>query len=230
MADRAVQEGQGGRAVLRFAAMVGIAWLLQACAGIIAPSIPTLADVQNRSQMVSVPLNKTWIYAPTALAALERGLLNYWEQRIALANQTTVPGDNVLVLQARQQAGQEPGRFRYDDFVSRIGGLPEPFQATKSGDLLAGQDELGPYFWAEVRYGDATVCVLGVRHLTVGIRQLPGDTNTLDVMLRNCVNGTAEDALKPITAASIQNYPDGSGGSATGRVRMLSPLAGTIPQ
>ena len=227
MTSRSLQD-QKHKASSLLGTMLLTAFGLQACQVTMLRTLPTLAEIQDTSHFVSISLEKTWIYATGAVGALERGIANFREQRIALQNFTTVPGDNVLLLQAFYIPGKEPGRFSYEQFLGRIGGLPEPFQATKSGDLQSGQDELGPYFWNEVRYGDSTVCVLGLRHLNVGIRQLPANTNALDVMLRNCVNGTVEDALMPITAAHIQNYSDGSA-ATTGRVRMLSPLAGTIP-
>ena len=214
----------------RFTAWLGLSVLLAGCQVTMLRTLPTLAEINDTSQFHSVALDKTWVYASGAVGVLERGIASFREQRIALQNLTTIPGDNVLLLQAFYVPGKEPGRFGYEQFLGRTGGLPEPFQATKSGDLLSGQDELGPYFWTEARFGDTAVCVLGLRHLNLGIRQLPSNTNQLDVMLRNCVNGTAQDALGPMSAANIQNYPDGTATTPFGSRRLLSPLAGAIPQ
>ena len=78
--------------------------------------------------------------------AVERDLLNAREQRIALPNQTSVPGDNVLVNLARTFPGSQVGRFKYDEIVKTVGGLPEPFQTLTSGELLSGEDGFGTYF------------------------------------------------------------------------------------
>ena len=218
------------KTALRIGAMLFLSLALSAC-DLVAPQMPpTFDEVEDTAQFVSIPLNATWVFAPGAVTALQRNLLNSWEQRIGLPNRTTVPGDNALRLRARFVPGQDTGRFVYEEFLRRIGGLPAPFTAMKSGDLLSADDALGTYFWAEYRYGDSTICVLGLRRLNAGTRQMPGNTNALDVVLRNCVNGTAQDALKPITAANVGNYPGGSFAGASAPVRMLSPLAGPTPQ
>lgn len=203
---------------------------LSAC-NLVPPQLgPTLEETEETVQFVTVPLNQTWVYVPGAVVATERGLVNSQEQRIGLANHTGVAGDNVLLLRARVVQGQQQGRLRYEEFLRRSGGLPGPFTAMKPGDLMTGEDDLGPYFWAEQRLGANTICVLALRRLDSGMRQMPGDTNVLDVMLRNCVNGTAEQALAPVMAANIGNYPGGSAARTPGSSRMLSPLAGPTPQ
>jgi hypothetical protein len=190
---------------------------------------PSLVETEENSQFSILPLNRMWVQVPGALVATQRGLVNSMEQRIGLANQTTSPGDNYVQLRARFRQGHEIGRFRYDEFLRRIGGLPEPFSDMKPGDLLTGEDDLGVYFWAEQTDG-GTNCVLAIRRLDSGMRQMPGDTNVLDVLLRNCVNGTVEQALKPIMASSIGNYPGAGASLPEGSSRMLSPLAGPTPR
>ncbi|WP_349039251.1 hypothetical protein [Pseudotabrizicola sp. 4114] len=191
---------------------------------------PMLGEVEETTQFVTVPLGQAWVNAPGAVIVTERGLVNSLEQRIGLVNRTAVRGDNMLTLRARVVQGQQEGRFRFDEFLRRIGGLPDPFSTLKSGDLLTGEDELGPYFWAENRVGGNTICVLGLRRLGTGMRQMPGDTNVMDVMLRNCVAGDAEQALEPIMAASI-GYISGVATTQDSRgIEMLSPLAGPTPQ
>ncbi|MGV8989605.1 MAG: hypothetical protein ACOH2H_25655 [Cypionkella sp.] len=217
------------KASLRIGAMLVLFPVLSACDGMLPHLPPTFDETAETSQFVSVPPSAIWVYAPGAIAAQERGLQSAREQRIALPNRTTVRGDNTLLLLARYYLGPDIGRFQYEDFVHKVGGLPEPFQDISSGDLLSGEDELGPYFWSEMRLGENTVCVLSLRRLGSGTRRMPDNSNVMDVMLRNCVNGTADDALKPISAANIGNYQGGSTATASNPIRMLSPLAGPTP-
>jgi len=190
---------------------------------------PTLADAELTTQFVTVPSNQAWVRAPGAVVVMERGLLNSMEQRIGLVNHTAAPGDNMLVLRARVVEGQQQGRFRFDEFLRRVDGLPAPFGALKPGDLFTDADELGVFFWAENRSGSSTVCVLGLRRLDSTMRQLPGNTNVMDVMLRNCVNGDVEQAIEPIMAVNIGNLASGGKTASSGGIRMLSPLAGPTP-
>ena len=210
-------------------ALTAAALALSACQLVMPQLSLTLDQTESTNQFVSVPLNTIWVSTPDAVTAMQRGLVNSWEQRIGLTNRTAAPGDNMLVLLARSLPGQDAGRFVYEEFLQRIGGLPEPFTDMKSGDLQPGEDALGPYFWAQKRYGDNAFCVLALRRLTSDVRQLPYNTSVMDVMLRNCAPGTVDDALKPITAASIGNF-SGTSSTAPGSVRMLSPLAGPTPR
>ncbi len=230
MLNKANSSDWTGKTTLRAAGLFALTLALSACEWVVPQAPQTLAEIESTTQFVTIPLNQAWVYAPGAVTALQRGLLDSSEQRIALPNHTTVLGDNMLLLRARYVPGQDMGRFKYEEFLGRIGELPAPFQAMKSGDLLSGEDELGAYFWAEQRLGESTVCVLGLRRLSNGMRQMPDNTRALDVMLRNCVNGTVEEALKPISAANIANYPGGSTAGSVGPIRMLSPLAGPTPQ
>ena len=216
--------------IARRLAVLLAALALAAC-NVVPPQLsPMLDEVEETTAFATVPLSRAWVNVPEALLVTERGLVNSREQRIGLANRTTVSGDNVMTLRARVAQGQQEGRFRYEEFLRRIGGLPEPFTTLQAGDLLTGEDELGTYFWGESRLGANTVCVLGLRRLGTGFRQMPGNTNVMDVMLRNCVNGDAEQALAPLWASSI-GYVSGVGAAETrGRIEMLSPLAGPTPR
>lgn len=216
--------------VLRRAAAFAAVLSLCAC-NLVAPQLPPmLAEVEETTQFVTVPLGQAWVSAPEAVIVTERGLVNSMEQRIGLVNRTAVSGDNVLTLRARVVQGQQQGRFRFDEFLRRIGGLPDPFSALKPGELFSGEDDLGTYFWAEHRAGANTICVLGLRRLGTGIRQMPGDTNVMDVMLRNCVTGDVDQALEPIMATSIGNVSGARTTTESSRIQMLSPLAGPTPQ
>lgn len=211
---------------------IGLAWMV-ALAGcnLAMPQLPPgLEEAEQTSQFVTVPRGKAWLHVPSAVVVTERGLVNSMEQRIGLANRTAVAGDNMITLRARVVPGQTQGRFRYEEFLRRVGGLPQPFAALKSGDLLTGEDELGTYLWAERRMGPDTLCVLGLRRLDSGMQQMPGETNVLDMMMRNCVNGDAERALAPMMAVNIGNMAGAGDGPNTKGIKMLSPLAGPTPR
>jgi hypothetical protein len=205
------------------------ALVLASCNTVMPQLPPELAEAEATNQFVTVPLSQAWLHVPKAVIVTERGLVNSMEQRIGLVNRTAVSGDNVMVLRARVVQGQRQGRFRYDEFVRRIGGLPAPFTDMKSGDLATGEDALGTYLWAENRSGANTICVLGLRRLDAGMQQLPDDTNVLDVMMRNCVNGDLEQALAPMMASSISNIASAGSAAPSGGIQMLSPLAGPTP-
>jgi hypothetical protein len=85
---------------------------------------------------------------------------------------------------------------------------------------VSGTDSLGSYVYARETIGTNTLCVLVMRRLGVGARPLPRGTQALDVVMRNCVNGTLEQALAPMSGQSL-----GVSATATGTVYTLSPHA-----
>ena len=191
---------------------------------------PTLVTTEQTVQFTAVPLQRAWINIPTALVIIQRGLAGSMEQRIGLPNTSTVQGDNMVLLRARRPDRDRSGRLAFAEFLDRAGGAPAPFATLESGDLLTGEDSLGPYFWAEKRSGNDTICVLALRRLTSGTRQLPRDYNVLDVMMRNCVTGPLDLALAPITATHLGFAYGVSDAATSGKSRMLSPLAGPTPR
>lgn len=203
--------------------------MLAAC-NLVAPTLPpTLAESEETTQFVTVPTRQAWVQAPGALLVTQRTLVNSLEQRIGLVNRTGAPGDNVIVLRARYVTGQQQGRFQLDEFRRRLDGLPAPFATLTPGDLFTETDDLGPFFWAERRVGSGTVCVLGLRRLDSTTRQMPGNTNVMDVMMRNCVNGEADQALAPILSGNIAGWGRAGGASGAEGITLLSPLSGPTP-
>lgn len=213
----------------RLAALFASLLMVGACNLTTSELSPSLSEAEETTQFVTVPLRQSWVHAPGAVVVTERGLVDSMEQRIGLANQTTIPGDNMITLRARALQGQMLGRFRYEEFLRRVGGLPVPFTALKSGDLSTGEDELGTYLWAESRSGANTICVLGLRRLDTGMEQMPGGTNVVDMLMRNCVNGTVEQALAPMMATTIANIAAAGAAPTAQGIQMLSPLAGPTP-
>jgi hypothetical protein len=212
----------------RLAALSGL-FLLTACANLSLPGVPTLKEREDVSQLRLVPDNRAWITAPQGLLTLERSLGGEQEQIVALPNMTALRGDNRILLRARVGDGADRPRFQLDEFLERVGGAPEPFTGLNNADLRSREDALGTYFWSEKRVGSNTICVLGLRRATVEGRPLPRGTNALDMMLRNCVPGTVDDALAPIMAESVAYYPGSSVGPGPRISRSISPLAAPMP-
>lgn len=131
----------------------------------------------------------------------QRGLRGASEQRVALSNDTHLPGENLIQMVSKSRNGR-PGRFVFETFIRQIGGAPSPFTNITSGDLVTGEDDLGTYFWTELQYGNSDICVLGLRRVTSAQRILPGNASILDILIRNCVRGDVQTALAPLLAAA----------------------------
>lgn len=218
-----------GRILRRLAGLTALAMALAGC--VFAPPrlAPTLATSEATAQFTTVPANRAWINIPSALLVIQRSLAGSMEQRISLPNTSTVQGDNSVLLRARSPDGAGAGRLAFGEVLTRAGGAPSPFATLKSGELMMGEDGLGPYFWAEKRSGNNTICVLALRRVTSGMRQLPRNYSVLDIMMRNCVNGPLDAALAPIMSTHIGFAYGVSDDATSGKSRMLSPLAGPTP-
>jgi len=198
------------------------ACLLAGCSPDPAHFSLTRSQIAERTPFVPVATSQAWVNAGDIRSVLQRDLGAETEQKIGLANRTSVAGDNVILLRTR--AGRANlGRLRFEDLVARFGGLPHPFTDLGSGDLLQASDEIGNYFWAGQTIGESTSCILGIRRVDGGMRQLPGGAGIMDIIVRNCVNGTQQEALAPLLANSIGITPLAVGTDGTSR--MLSPLA-----
>ncbi|WP_323038614.1 hypothetical protein [Gemmobacter sp.] len=209
---------------LRSVVVLAAALVMAGCAYIRDPEPPmTIEQVEELTPMAQVPVARAWVNPPGSQLVFQRGLLGGSEQRVLLVNQSAMPGDNQMVIRTRTGFG-DGGRLRYEEFIRRVGGLPAPFQNASSGAFQHDADDLGPYAWAEERFGVGTICVLAVRRVQSAGRHLPAGVDAMDILLRNCVNGTAAKALEPILAPSVSGGPLGA--PAGGSSRMLSALAG----
>lgn len=183
----------------------------------------TQKQIENREAFQSVPASQAWVNPEGITVIMQRGLLAGAEQRIGLRSTVPVPGDNILVLRTRS-GHLAAGRFRFEEFMTRVGGAPAPFGDLSSGELHTSEDAIGTYFWAEESMGTNVTCVFAIRRLTESDRRLPLDSRVMDVMLRNCAVGDAADALTPILDESI-GVGATAGVTGGGDTRMLSPLA-----
>lgn len=181
---------------------------------------PTMETLETTVEYTIVPPTRAMVNAPEALVIFERNLAGAIEQRIVLPNATTMRGDNVLHVRAQTADSARLEEFRFDDIALRFGGLPSPFERLTEGSLNSGSDALGSYVYARETVGTNTLCVLVLRRLGVGARPLPRGTQALDVMMRNCVTGTLQDAMAPMSDRALS-----VGGTAQGTVYTLSPHA-----
>jgi len=198
---------------------------LASCAATPRSLLTTSAQLREQTPFTPVPVSQSWINAPSIVMVMQRGLRGESEQRVALANSAAVPGENVIIMRTQSRTGRA-GRLDYDEFIRWAGGTPAPFGALRSGDLLSGDDDTGTYFWAEERIGSDTLCVLGLRRLTSAQRLLPAGATTLDILVRNCVRNTLEEALSPLKAGSVSTAP--VAGATVGASRVISPLAAPV--
>ncbi len=150
------------------------------------------------------------------------------EQMIGLENSTTLEGDNLLLLIARVPEGLSAGRFTLDRLLDRVGGPPSPFTRVNDNSLRSATDGVGTYFWLEYSAGSQVNCVLAFRRMQGNSRVLPRGTNAMEVLLRNCVIGTVDEALAPIREPQISLGAIANTSAPNGGNRMLSPLAAPL--
>lgn len=192
-----------------------------------------IAGEYSVAQYLRRPAGQAWVHAADARLVIERREGRVQEQRILLANPSSLRGDNFLYLQARRlplpQRGRiaVPPRLAVERLVARAGGTPPPFDRLGADFVNSRQDTLGAVIWAQWTDGAGTFCVLALRRLDTRQRVLPGRADFMDVLLRNCAGGSYEDALSPIMADRI-GFPPGSSAGADAP-RTLSPLAAPRP-
>lgn len=181
---------------------------------------PNIEVLENTVEYAIVPASRSMVHAPDALIVFERNLAGAIEQRIVLPNPTAVRGDNILHIRAQTADSARLEEFNFDEIAARFGGMPAPFERLTDSNLTSGRDALGSFVYARESVGTNTTCVLVMRRLGVGARPLPRGTSALDVVMRNCVNGSVDQALAPMGERAL-----GVTGSAQGMIRSLSPYA-----
>lgn len=208
---------------------LAIAFALAACTSApIFGKLPLLGDLglvetQSKSSYARGNLNRIWAEPPGALIMLQRGASGDYEQLVGLENRTTLKGDNFLWLNANSgSAGQVNKGVDLKRLIARFGPVPSPFSKIDSNSISTGNDGLGAYFWQEYSAGPKTTCVFAMRRLGTGARSVPSGTRVLDLVLRNCVNGSVTDALAPILGS------DSAYGTTTSASN-ISRLAGPRP-
>jgi hypothetical protein len=181
----------------------------------------------DRAPYQSQPLSSAWISVPEAEMVLERRYRAVSEQRILLPNLTAMRGENFILLQAERSPLSLGGRFRPADLLASTQGTPVPFERFEELTFRTSEDVLGLMSWASWTNNAGLNCVLAFRRLDASSRTVLRGTPAMDMMLRNCLHGSEEEALAPIGPAAV--------GFAAGPVdpasapQMLSPLAGPLP-
>ncbi|MCC5969269.1 MAG: hypothetical protein JJU15_04930 [Pararhodobacter sp.] len=165
---------------------------------------------------------QAWVNPPELILVMERRGRTHAEQKLALPNRTSLAGDNFIYLQT--VSTPNPLGMRFEAALENIGGLPSPFTEADLGAMRAREDSAGSLAWAEWTSGAGTTCVLAMRRLTVENRALPERVTALDMVMRNCVPGSADDALAPADARHVA-FPAPTGAWQGAQQRILSPLA-----
>ncbi|WP_373355070.1 hypothetical protein [Pseudoroseicyclus sp. CXY001] len=212
----------------RRALALGLGIVVAGCGA--APTVGnySLAVLEKTAQFRNIAMSTAWVAPAGRIIALDRNLGSEFEQKIALTNNTTLPGDNFMWLRARVPSGYPAGSFRLVDFLGRVGQVPTPFTRVSDENLNYGDDTLGRYFYLTNQASGDTNCVLAFRRIDNAGRLLPRNTSILEVLIRNCVRGSVEEALRPITDAQIGVSAVAGIGPVEGGNRMLSPLAAPL--
>ncbi|WP_226783203.1 hypothetical protein [Oceaniglobus trochenteri] len=172
-------------------------------------------------------LDSAWISVPQTEMVLERSVGPYAEQRLLLVNTTSVRGDNVVYLRAHGGDLAFNGRFQPVKLIGDLGVDIHPFTAVDDLNIQSEEDDLGILNWAEWTNNAGLTCILALRRLDSASRVLPANRTIMDMVVRNCVRGTAQQALTPArpTQAGFAARVKRPGGAP----EMLSPLAGPLP-
>ncbi len=171
---------------------------------------------------VSRSSDHAWISPPGLILVMERQVRGRTEQKLALPNRTSLAGDNFIYLHT--VSTPNPPGMRLEEALSGIDGLPLPFTEDDLSVMRGRDDSAGALAWAEWTSGAGTTCVLAMRRLTVEDRALPARVTALDMVMRNCVPGSADDALAPADARHVA-FPSARGARQGASQRILSPLA-----
>lgn len=214
--------------IFRMSGLVALALSLSGCDIInINDRFLNQADRRITGYQIVTPA-MAWASVPGQTTVMQRFIGNEVEQIIALPNATSIQGDNRMIMRASRRGMEGAGRLRVEALRTRIGGFPEPFAALKTSDMISADDDLGSFSYATTVYGQTT-CVLAVRKVNPEQRPIPARRNAVDAVLRNCVIGSAEDALMPIRAASF-GYAGFAGPDSASGTRLLSPLSAPLPE
>ncbi|MCC5964868.1 MAG: hypothetical protein JJU24_01915 [Natronohydrobacter sp.] len=145
-----------------------------------------------------VPTGRAFVSVPNALLVMERDLGVALEQRITLPNATTLAGENTIQLRAQTSRSSSATRLQLTEILAQFGGVPSPFRALDESSLSSSTDQYGDVTYTVTRPGGDVTCVLAFRRSQIGARALPRGSSALDLMMRNCVTGSVQDALAPL--------------------------------
>lgn len=159
---------------------------------------PNVGVLERTTEYTMIPASRALVHQPDAVLVMQRSFAEAIDQKIILPNDTALRGDNTIRLRAQTRSTARLHEFSYSEVVSRFGGLPAPFEDLSENNLRSGRDGLGAYVYASRQVGVDVNCVLVMRRLTGAARPLPRGTHALDIVMRNCVRGSTEQALAPL--------------------------------
>lgn len=187
------------RAGIRFAAGVALAVGLGACQMTSQGAQGSRTELAEAlSEYRIVPAGRAFVTVPNALLVMERDLGVAIEQRITLPNTTTLAGENIIQLRAQTSRSSSVTRLQLTEVLAQFGGVPAPFRALDESSLSSVTDQYGDMTYTVARPGGDVTCVLAFRRSRIGARALPRGSSALDIMMRNCVTGSVQDALAPL--------------------------------
>ncbi len=211
---------------MRSALLCTVPLLLSACTTDVI-HLPQLAQTAPEREWLIVAHDRSWIRTPQARMVMQRRSGPVVEQRLALTNLTSLPGDNFIFL--RTVPGSSPGVMHRDRLLAAAGGIPDPFEESDLALLRSRPDGVGDLIWAEWNSGAGTQCVLAMRRLGSRERTLPRGASAIDVLMRNCIRGDSADAaLAPLRGENILLPGSIRPGHATSQ-RPISALAAPLP-
>jgi hypothetical protein len=203
------------------AAVLGLTFL-----GACMPSLqlPHEAEAElERAEWLVRPPDEAWVNVPSSRLLLERRAAGLAEQRVLLPNHTSLRGENLLHVRTVTRVSRGT-LFDLERTLAFIGGLPFPFSDADLNVMQSRTDAAGTLIWTAWTNGAGLTCVLALRRLEVGARIVPAGASSLDLVMRNCVNGEDEEALVPAGPSTVA-FPAPPGVADGAPLRTLSPLA-----
>ncbi|WP_118135255.1 cellulose biosynthesis protein BcsN [Oceanicella sp. SM1341] len=188
----------------------------------------SLEEIVNEGMWNRVPLTAAWVPAPNGLMVLQRSVDGHSSQRITLANETALEGENFIQMRAGTGNTLPWGRpAQYDIILTDIGGsTPSPFEDLEPGQMFTGRDALGAYTFASEAPRPGVNCVYVVRRLEANRVWIQTTDTYVDFQMRNCVPGPVAQAMIPFTTAmTAGTLARGPQGTAPDALPNLSPFA-----
>lgn len=216
-----VKAGSGPARARVLAAVLGLTFL-----GACMPSLqlPHEAEAElERAEWLVRPPDEAWVNVPSSRLLLERRAAGLAEQRVLLPNHTSLRGENLLHVRTVTRVSRGT-LFDLERTLAFIGGLPFPFSDADLNVMQSRTDAAGTLIWTAWTNGAGLTCVLALRRLEVGARIVPAGASSLDLVMRNCVNGEDEEALVPAGPSTVA-FPAPPGVADGAPLRTLSPLA-----
>lgn len=170
--------------------------------------------------------SELWIVPKTASFALTGQLEGDDYQLIGLENPSNMQGDNFLLVIAKGSKSQKRLIFDPAKPIEKLKLNTAPFYDLGASQLRQQSIGGGKVFWKEKGTGGKVNCVLGFRRITEEQATLPRNVFALEMILRNCVQGSYASALNPILDRGVNVNINGLSANKSTTPLWISPLAG----